>query len=66
MVTVVLDVSGGVIQAVYSDQSDVRVIKVDWDVGESPGDQVKAGSLMVDALEAMPEETRAAFATTQK
>lgn len=65
MITVVLDVSGGVVQAVYSDRSDVRVIKVDWDVGESPGDEVKAGDLMVDSFEAMPDETRVAFAATQ-
>jgi hypothetical protein len=62
MITVVLDVSGGVVQAVYSDHSDVRVIKVDWDVGESPGDEVKAGDLLVDPAEAMPDETRAAVA----
>ena len=61
MTTVVLDVSGGVVQAVYSD-SDIRVIKVDWDVGESPGDEVKAGDLMVDPVTAMPAETRAALA----
>lgn len=59
MITIVLDVSGGVVQAVYSDHADVRVIKVDWDVGESPGDEVKAGDLMVDSVKAMPEETRA-------
>lgn len=65
MVTVVLDVSGGVVQAVYSDHSDVRVVKVDWDVGESPGDEVKAGDLIVDSIETMPEATRAVFATAQ-
>ncbi len=58
MLTVIVEVSGGVIQEVYSDIEGLRVIKVDWDVGESPGDEVEAGNLFVQRMSILPEETR--------
>jgi len=39
MQTLIIEVSGGVVQEVYTDARKLRVIKVDWDVGESPGDE---------------------------
>lgn len=58
--TVVIEVSGGVVQEVYSDNKDLRVIKIDWDAGESPGDAFCGGPLFVQSVSAMPEETRKA------
>lgn len=40
MHTVILEVNGGVIQDVYSDTKDLRVIKIEWNVGRTPGDAV--------------------------
>jgi hypothetical protein len=58
MRTLILEVSGGVIQEVYTDANDLRVIKVDWDIGESPGDQARAGVLPLQRLSILPAETR--------
>ena len=52
--------SGGVIQEVYSDMPDVRVVLIDWDKGESPGDDYTGGQLAVQALSSLPGETRRA------
>ncbi len=60
MATLIIEVSGGVVQEVYSDIADVRVIKIDWDAGESPGDAVQAGRLHVANVVDMPSDTRAA------
>ena len=38
MSTLVIEVSGGVVQQIYTDLKDLRVIKIEWDAGESPGD----------------------------
>lgn len=59
MRTVVLVVSGGVVQGVFSDAADLRVIKVDWDVGESPGDAAHAGLCYVDDLRLLPQDSAA-------
>lgn len=62
---VIIEVSGGVVQEVYSDIPDLRVIKLDWDVGESPGDEVDAGRLPVARISDMSEETvRAALSAS--
>lgn len=62
MQTVIVEVSGGVIQGLFSDIENLRVIKIDWDVGESPGDEVSAGPLMVDPISAIPHDTLLALA----
>lgn len=61
MQTIIIEVSGGVVQEVYSDKADIRIILVDWDNGESPGDNYAAGKLSPQPLSAMPSETRGAI-----
>lgn len=48
--TLIIEVSGGVVQEVYSDDENIRVIKVDWDAGELPGDAVEAGEMLVQSF----------------
>ena len=36
MQTLIVEISGGVIQELYTDAKDLRIVKVDWDAGESP------------------------------
>ena len=63
MQTLIIEVSGGVVQEVYSDAPDPRVIKVDWDAGESPGDAFTGGDLFVQKMALLPLETSQAIAT---
>ena len=60
MRTVVLEVSGGVVQQVYCDD-ELRVIKIDWDAGESPGDGCHVGDLVVQPFATFSNETRNAL-----
>ena len=60
MRTVIIEVSGGVVQQVYSNDK-VQVIKVDWDAGESPGDAYEVGEFLVDPFAALPFDTREAL-----
>ena len=62
MQTVFIEVSGGVVQEVYTDAKNLRVVKIDWDTGESPGDEVHVGDLPVQKLSLIPAETREAVA----
>ncbi len=66
MQTLIIEISGGVIQEVYSDAKDLRVVKVDWDVGESPGDDVEAGNLFVQPMSVLPTQTRGAVDMIRK
>jgi hypothetical protein len=59
--TIVLEVSGGVVQQVYTDASKMRVMIVNWDAGESPGDAFEGGEIPAEPLSAMPADTRVAF-----
>ena len=63
MQTLIIEVSGGVIQEIYGDMKSIRVIKVDWDAGESPGDAFVAGKMFVQPTSILPDETREAAAT---
>ena len=63
MQTLIIEVSGGVVQEVYCDSATVRVIKVDWDAGESPGDPFQIGRMFVQPMSILPDETREALAT---
>ena len=65
MQTLIIEVSGGVVQEVYTDARKLRVIKVDWDVGESPGDEHWTVDYTTAPLSAMPAETREALATLE-
>jgi hypothetical protein len=60
MRTLVIEISGGVVQQVYCDDQ-LRVVKIDWDAGESPGDAFCAGELVVQQLVTLPPETRNAL-----
>lgn len=60
MRTVVIEVSGGVVQQVYSDDL-LRVVKVDWDAGESPGDALYVGEFLVQPFATLPLDTRQAL-----
>jgi|GEM_PF-5689497 len=60
MQTLVVEVSGGVVQQIYSDDLS-RVVLVNWDAGESPGDASYAGELVVQSLATLPAETRNAL-----
>ena len=62
MKTLIIEVSGGVVQEVYTDAKNLRVIKVDWDAGESPGDEFRVGDLPMQKMSALPAETREAIA----
>jgi hypothetical protein len=64
MQTLIIEVSGGVVQEVYCDAKSIRVIKVDWDAGESPGDAFIAGKMFVQPMFVLPDETREAVTTT--
>jgi hypothetical protein len=59
--TIVVEVSGGVLQQVYVETADIRVILIDWDAGERPGDAFTGGEIPVESLLTMPRDTRIAF-----
>ncbi len=63
MQTLIIEVSGGVVQEVYCDAERIRVIKVDWDAGESPGDAFWAAKMFVQSMSILPHETREAVTT---
>ena len=63
MNTLIIEVSGGVVQDVYTNAENLRVVLVDWDAGESPGEQFAGGKFPVQALSKLPRRTiDAAFA----
>jgi hypothetical protein len=64
MRTVVVEVSGGVVQQIYCDDK-LRVVLIDWDAGESPGDAFEAGEMVVQSFATMPSETRSALGTLE-
>lgn len=56
MHTVIVNIYGGVVQDVYCDAKEIRVIKIDWDAGESPGDEVDVGEFFVSSMSDLPLE----------
>ena len=66
MQTLIVEIRGGVIQELYTDAKDLRIVKVDWDAGESPGDAVQVGDLTAQSFSALPVETREAIAVFAK
>jgi hypothetical protein len=63
MQTLIIEISGGVVQDVYCDIKSIRVIKVNWDAGESPDDDFEVAKMFVQPTSALPDETRQAVAT---
>lgn len=61
MRTIVIEVSGGVVQEVYGDIEDLRIVLLDWDAGESPGDAFVGGSIPLQPTAVMPSTTRLAY-----
>lgn len=61
MSTLVIEISGGVVQEIYTDMKDLRVIKVDWDAGESPADAYCGGEMPTASLADLPPETFSAI-----
>ncbi len=66
MQTLIIEVSGGVVQEVYTDAKNLRVIKIDWDAGESPGDEFYVRDLSLQKMSLLPDETREALADIVK
>jgi hypothetical protein len=62
MAKVFVEICGGVIQQVYSDISDIEVVKIDWDATENPGEEVQISEFWTARTRLMPDETRAAVA----
>lgn len=60
MQTVIIEISGGVVQQVYANES-LRVIKLDWDAGESPGDAFEIGELTMQRFSTAPPDTQLAL-----
>jgi hypothetical protein len=59
MQTVVIEISGGVVQQVYCDHG-LQVIQIDWDAGDSPGDACEIGEIPVQSFATFPSDTRKA------
>ncbi len=57
MQTLIIEVRGGVVQEVYTDAENLRVILVDWDAGDDPGDLSSGGDFATQAIGKMPEDT---------
>ena len=60
MRTVIIEVRGGVVQEVYTDAEELRVILVDWDAGERPGDKCSGGDFSTQPIANLPGETMGA------
>jgi hypothetical protein len=58
--TGLIEVSGGVAQQLCRGD-ELRVVKIDWDAGESPGAIFHAGELAVQPFATFPAETRNAL-----
>ncbi|MFL6520163.1 MAG: hypothetical protein ACJ8NS_08080 [Chthoniobacterales bacterium] len=61
-----IEVSGGVVQEVYGDAEEARVVLLNWDAGESPGDAFCGGELPLQPAALMPADTRQAFSELAK
>lgn len=62
MKTIIIEVSGGVLQQVYADAEDLHVMLVDWDAGERPGDEFAGGKVSLLDLSQLPAKTVSAVA----
>lgn len=57
MKTLIIEVSGGVVQEVYTNAEDLHVILIDWDTGESPGEEFAGGKMRPLPLSQLPSDT---------
>ncbi len=65
MQTLIIEVRGGVVQEVYTDAENLRIVLVDWDDGEVPGEPCECGDFATRPIGELPEETmRAVLALT--
>lgn len=65
MRTLVIEVRGGVVQEVYSDADDLRVVLVVWDRDDGPGQQCSGGDFETQPIGSLAEETmRAVLSVT--
>lgn len=60
MQTLVIEVRGGVVQEVYTDAEELRVVLVDRDAGDDPGDAYSGGDFATARIGDMPEDTMCA------
>ena len=60
MKTLVIEVRGGVVQEIYTDAEDLRVVLVDWDDVDYSG-EAAGGDFPVQPIRSMPEETMRAL-----
>jgi hypothetical protein len=58
MQTLIIEVHGGMVQEVYSDAQNLRVVLVDWDAGALPDDRCFGGDLFVQPMSVLPNDTR--------
>jgi hypothetical protein len=56
MQTLIIEVHGGMVQEFYSDTKDLRVVLVDWDAGESPGDACSGGDFATQPIGKLSEK----------
>ncbi len=63
MKDLVIEVRGGVVQQVYCNNSNIRVVLVDWDDVEPPEPAERAGRIWgrCAKLRDLPDDTRAQF-----
>src|SRR6266513_3351094 len=61
MSTLVIEISGGGVQEIYTDAKDLRVIKINWDEGESPGDAHCGADMPTVSLADLSPETLGAI-----
>ena len=62
MNTLIIEVSGGVVQEVYTNAENLRVVLVDWDAGDSPGEEFAGGKFPTASLSQLRQETSDAVA----
>lgn len=60
MRNLVIEVRGGVVQEVYTDAENLRVILVDWDTADDPSNACSGGDFAVKPIGALPEDTTSA------
>jgi hypothetical protein len=56
MQMLIIEVRGGLVQEFYSDAKDLRVVLVDWDAGESPGDACSGGDFATQPIGKLSEK----------
>ncbi len=57
MRTLVVEVRGGVVQEIYTDAENLRVVVVDWDGGDDPEHPYDGGDFSAQPIGSLPEET---------